>query len=149
MSDERPRLRPVDPVQISQDGEPMFALRDQSVETDGGVTLSSAALLVAALMDGTRTMAAIASDSSARLGRTVTESHVEQVRDALSKACLLQDERYQERMLRRRDEYRSAPVRQARHAGTVYPGDGAGCAAFLDQMLGDSGVRPGTRTFAG
>ncbi len=91
---QRPRLRRVESFPIRQSGgEVMFALRDPE-GFSGSVALPHQAAVLAALMDGSRTLAEMQTDFARQFGQQVDLADVEQVVRELDQRYFLDTDRF-------------------------------------------------------
>jgi hypothetical protein len=90
----------------------MFALRDGSGISESVVAVSREALQVAALMDGSLSLAEIHAESVRRLGDGIPFERIEELAGSLEKALLLDSERFRARRRGRSgvDERRGRPL---------------------------------------
>ena len=118
----RPRLRPLEIVPVASKGSPLFALRDPQGFCEP-IVMPHGAALVAALMDGRRTLAQIQAAFRDRVGVPLALADLKSLVGRFDEAHLLQGDRFE--ALRRRIEtaFLNAPVRPAAHAGRSYPDD--------------------------
>jgi hypothetical protein len=143
-----PRLRPgVDVASVgTEQGEDLVCLFDRQEPGGGQVVITRAGLLLASLLDGTRTAGAVRAAFGLRVGRAPSASEITAFVEQLDRANLLDSPSYRAGQQRVADEYRASPTRPAVHAGGAYPGDPAMLRGFLDArytMQGGPGVRPG------
>ena len=143
-----PPLRPgVDAVRLPSDGDDdLVCLFDRQDPSAGQVVMTRPGLLLATLLDGERTPAAVRAAFALRTGGTLRPGEVEEFVQKLDEANLLDSTRYRERQRRIADEYRSQAVRKAVHAGGAYPGEPSALRDFLDSRYlapGGPGRRPG------
>jgi AmmeMemoRadiSam system protein B len=115
----RPRLRPVEISPIEGDDEALFALVDPEGFGET-VVVPHGGVLLAMLMDGRRTLAALQAEFQAEAGIPLALSDLKRLVQQLDAACLLEGERFE---ARREDEirkYLAGPTRPAAFAGSSY-----------------------------
>jgi AmmeMemoRadiSam system protein B len=147
--DEHPALRPVEvDVVPVREGEPrLVVMRDPSDRELPPVVLSDGALEVLSLLDGQRTVEAVAAALQLR-GAAVPASKIRGFLEQLDQAGYLEGPRARHRLAERRARFRELGVRPAVHAGGAYP-DGLGelprflAAGYLD--ANGPGALPGSR----
>jgi AmmeMemoRadiSam system protein B len=130
----------------SQDGEELVCLFDRQDPSGGQVVITRGGLLLASLLDGARTPAAIRSVFALRTGSTLGPGEVEDFVRQLDSANLLDSPSYRERLRRVADTFRAQPARAAVHAGGAYPGEPAALRRFLESRYtadGGPGRTPG------
>jgi MEMO1 family protein len=122
--DEHPVLRPVElDVLPVREGEPrLILLRDSSDRELPPIVLTDGALEVLALLDGERTVEAVAAALQLR-GAAVAASQVRSFLEQLDQAGYLEGPRARHRLEERRARFRAREVRPAVHAGGAYPDD--------------------------
>jgi AmmeMemoRadiSam system protein B len=119
----RPRLRRVESFPVNQPGgEVVFALRDPE-GFSGSVVLPYHAAVLAALMDGTRTLAEIQADFQEQFHQPVDLADVERVISELDRRFFLDNDRFRARWKAEVETYLNRPVRPAAHAGGAYEAD--------------------------
>lgn len=147
----RPRLRAqLEALPVARDeGEPLYLLRDPWRLSERQLTVSLPALLLAGLLDGTRTLAEVQAEALRRHGGLVPLDALEELVAALEGALLLDGPH----LARAVAAFRADPVRPAACVGS-YPGEPAALRAFLDAQWTREGgpgappARPGERADA-
>lgn len=119
---EHPRLRPLEIFPLEHDGQTMFVFRDPEGFSDPAVLPYPAAVL-ATLMDGARSLAAIQDEFRLQVGQPVALTDVERLLAQLDEHYLLDSPRFRDHWQREFEAYVANPVRPAAHAGGAYPGD--------------------------
>ena len=135
--EEQPRLRPIEVFPIDDRGQRCLVLRDPGDSDLQPIALSDGAGQVLMLLDGQRTVEAIA----AALQLRGVPANAEQVRafvERLDEGGFLEGPRAEHRLEQRRAAFRARPLRVAVHAGGAYP-DGLDT---LPRMLADAYVHP-------
>jgi len=130
----RPQLRPLDIVPVGRKEELMFAVRDPEGFSQP-IVVSYGAAVLAALMDGRRSLAEIQSGFQDQVGAAVALSELEQFVRQLDEAYLLAGPRFDEHAGRQIRQYLAAPVRPAAHAGGAYEGDPEALRTQLDEFF--------------
>jgi predicted class III extradiol MEMO1 family dioxygenase len=143
-----PRLRPsIDVVEVgSEYGEDSVCLYDRQDPATGQTIITRAGLLLASLLDGSRTVSTVRTTFALRTGATLGAQEISAFVDQLDRANLLDSPRYHQTQRRVAREFRARSTRPAVHAGGAYPGDPAALTSFLDArytMQGGPGARPG------
>ena len=150
VTEQYPKLRPLDIKPYQQDGETLLLLRDP-LELSGqmlGVPRQLAPLL--ALCDGTRDLVGIHTALMVRWGVRIKSSMLNDVVDMLDRAYLLDNARARAAIQVALGKYRAEPFRVPSLAGGGYPGDAGALTPFLDafEVDGVAGEwprpRPGT-----
>lgn len=127
-------------------GEDLVCLYDRQDSSTGQVVITRGGLLLASLLDGTRTASAVRAAFALRAGASPSAEEIAAFVARLDEANLLDSPRYREGQRRIADEFRAGPTRAAVHAGGAYPGEPAALRRFLDKrytMTGGPGSRPG------
>jgi AmmeMemoRadiSam system protein B len=134
---ERPRLRRVESFPIRQSGgEVMFALRDPE-GFSGSVALPHQAAVLAALMDGSRTMAEMQTDFARQFGQAVDLADVEQVVRELDQRYFLDTDRFRARWRAEVEGFLNSRVRLPAHAGSAYAADPQELRRQIDALFTD------------
>ena len=122
---------------IEDNGRKLFCLRDRSEPAGEPLIVTEGALLLAALLDGERTLPALRAAFLLRSGATLAEPQIADFIRRLDEACLLDSDRYRQTAQRRRAEFHAAAVREATHAGAAYPDDPVELRELLDGLYLD------------
>jgi MEMO1 family protein len=127
-------------------GRELYCLRDRADAEAQPLLVSQAAVLLASLLDGERSLGAVRAAFTLRTGAPISEREIADFVRRLDEANLLESEAYRARQARQRAEFKAAIVRAAIHAGGAYPGEPDELQAFLDGLYAHEdgpGVRPG------
>jgi AmmeMemoRadiSam system protein B len=130
-----PRLRAIQIVPMTHQGQPALMLRDPLRLTDRVMVVSRQIGPVLALMDGTRSLDELRASLMVRAGMRVSNGELQHVVEQLDEALLLHSERFLEACDAALRRYRQAPYRQPLSAGASYPSDPDELAAMLDVYL--------------
>ncbi len=130
-----PRLRPIDPRPVEQNGELRYLLRDPLQLCDDMLIVPPALAAALAFCDGTRDAESICAAFALHYGRRIPLRAVEQLLDALDQACLLENERASAAQAAALDAYRRAPFRQPSCAGNSYPASAPALKRALNAYL--------------
>lgn len=133
--DERPKLRAVDLTPVPMDGQVRFALRDPLGISERVLLLTTPAVLVASLLDGTRTLREVQVDFFRQTGTLLMSEQIEELVRQLDESLLLDNERFRQALDAAVRAFRQMPVRPAVLAGSVYPDDPQQLRAFLDNFF--------------
>lgn len=139
-----PGLRPLDIRRVAEHGHAYFQLRDP-------LELSPHQLLVPvelgpllALLDGTRTLHRLRVELALRYGLDFAPGQLRELVDALSQACLLEDEVYAAAIRGAKDALLAAPFRPPALADRVYPADPEKLTTTLREYEEQAGAAEGT-----
>jgi AmmeMemoRadiSam system protein B len=129
-----PRLRALEafPIDEEDGGQRRLCLRDPSGLTEHVAMLPAAAVIVVALCDGTRDLAAIQSEIQKRYRERVPLSAIQNLLEQLDEGLLLDSPRFAEHRAKLHADFHAAPRRAAVHAGASYPSDPGSLRQFLD-----------------
>ena len=120
MSDERPRLRPVEAFPIEHEGERFLALRDPAGYAPAMAMLPGAVVEIVALFDGEHSIVDIQAELMRRHGEIVPRAQIESLIDGLDEHGFMEGERFAKRRAAVDGEFLAAPIRPASHAGGAY-----------------------------
>lgn len=134
-SEPIPALRPVETVPFEENGQQYLLLRDPQGFTDKVIAISTGAVPLLALMDGSRTASDIAAEFEARTGIAVNRGELDSIVSLLGDSHLLETHQFHQLRMRMEEEYRKLRVRAPALAGSGYPADAGALAALLDQYL--------------
>lgn len=115
----RPKLRCVEMLPYGNTADQLLAIQDPE-RLARSVVLPYGAALLAALMNGRRTLDEIQAEFKRRSGSPVSLADLEKLIAQLDEACLLETPRLHTMRRRIAEEYSSLPVRPAVHAGEAY-----------------------------
>lgn len=143
-----PRLRPsVDVAGLGpEQGEDAVCLYDRQDPSAGQAVITRAGLLLASLLDGSRTAKAVSVAFALRTGSTLGSAEIAGFVDQLDRANLLDSPRYHAGQRRIAEQFRARASRPAVHAGGSYPGEPAALRRFLEGWYtaeGGPGAAPG------
>ena len=130
MSDDYPKLRPVEAIPAQDD---VVCLRDPQGFSDKILMLHPQALFVVSLFDGRHSILDIQAAYTRRFGDLLFSDRIRELVEQLDNALFLDSERFRREKERVVDAYRSASVRPATHAGVSY---GAGAEEVQTQLDG-------------
>jgi AmmeMemoRadiSam system protein B len=138
-----PKLRPLEVVFVPDAAHGRrIVLRDTEGVAPGAVSVPEGLGPVLALLDGSHSYAAIAARASAA-GARVDAALVEELAQELDRALLLDTPRYHARRREIVDEFASARVRPAAHAGGAYPGGADALVRYIeDECLARAPAAP-------
>ena len=148
MSDDRPRLRPLDGYPVTQNGQKMFTLRDPSLVTERTATLPPAAVAVIQLCDGHTTRDEICAEFFKRYRQKLARPALDGLLASLDDAFLLDSDRFRQHSAKLFGEFAQAESRAPLHAGRSYPKDADALRKQLDMYFeppnGPGKPSPGT-----
>jgi AmmeMemoRadiSam system protein B len=120
MSDERPRLRPIEAFPVDHEGERFLALRDPSGYAASMVMLPGALVEIVALFDGAHSIVDIQAELVRRHGEIVPRAQIESLVAGLDEHGFMEGGRFEERRAAIDGEFLGSPIRPASHAGGAY-----------------------------
>jgi MEMO1 family protein len=132
MSDEHPRLRPVEAFPVDHGGERFLALRDPAGYAPSVVMLPGGVVEIVALFDGGHTIVDIQAELTRRHGEIVPRAQIEALIDGLDEHGFMESERFAERRAAIDGEFLGAPIRPASHAGGAYAAEPAELRLTMD-----------------
>ena len=149
MSQELPKLRPLNIRWITWQGQPVLSLSDPLRFTGGTALVPQAVVPLLALCDGTRDPDALRHGFLLRTGSNILPSQVDEFLQNLDEALLLDSPRFRDVRSKIEEEYRSGPFRKPALAGGGYPEDPDELLADLDgycHLVESNGRPPGRLT---
>jgi len=137
MHTEYPRARhDLEFIPFEHEGQTMILVRDRLDLVPWGTGVPSGILPVLALMDGRRSLEAIATEVTAMQdGRLVTAADVQGLLAELDEAGLLDSARYQEKKAAVAAAFAAQTVRDPIFAGQAYPEMPGALQPYLDELL--------------
>jgi hypothetical protein len=120
---EYPRLRPLEVFPTTFRGQQVFCLRDPMHYTDAIVSVPTQTAAILDLFDGRHSLLDIQEAFAHRFGVLLFREQLQQVIQSLDECLLLESPRFAGHREAVEDDFRRAPHRPARLAGTGYPGD--------------------------
>ena len=130
-SNDRPRLRHVEPRRVQYQGQPFIQLHDPLGIAERTILLPEGMAPLIALADGTRDAAGMQASMLLRTGVHIPQEQILELIQGLDEACLLDNDTYEAAVAAALTRYREADSRQPSHAGAVYPDSRARLAAAL------------------
>jgi AmmeMemoRadiSam system protein B len=131
----RLRLAAIDLFPVEERGRQLFCLRDRTEPEALPLILSEGALLLASLLDGTRTFEGVRAAFLLQTGSPLVDHELTSFLTRLERANLLESDRYRERLEQRVRSFREQRERPASHAGGAYPGTARELKPFLDRFF--------------
>jgi AmmeMemoRadiSam system protein B len=142
-----PRLRAVEAFPVRLDGQELICLRDPGCVAESALSVSRAAGIILALLDGTRSLADLQAEIMRRHGVLVYREELAGLIDTLDRHLFLESPRFDAERARLAEAFRRSPVRPAAHAGHAYEAEpaalGARLASFFEHPEGPG--RPAAR----
>ena len=129
---EYPRLRPVEVFPTTFRGQQVFCLRDPMHYTDAIVSVPPQTAAILDLFDGRHSLLDIQEAFARRFGALLFREQLQQVIQSLDECLLLESPRFAGHREAVEDDFRRAPHRPARLAGTGYPEDPEALRGELD-----------------
>jgi len=120
MSEERPKLRPLDLVPVRAGGRQAFLLRDPQRLSSAEMAVPADIAFLLGQLDGTRTVREAQLSYVRRFGTLLTTERISDLLKRLDEALLLESDRYREARARIEAEFRARATRPAAHAGQSY-----------------------------
>ena len=108
----RPRLRPVEPFPVQNDGQTMILLRDPLGLTTGDIALSPLAYLIATLMDGSRQLHEIQTEFFRQAGQMLAAEQLAELIQGLRRARYLEGPEFEEHYQKVASAYRVGTERR-------------------------------------
>ena len=136
--DDRPKLRPLQPIPVNDGGQQVVCLRDPTGLSNKTIALSPRAFFLAALCDGEHTIRDIQTAYVRRFGDLIMTDQIRQVIEQLDEALFLENARFEGHRRKLIESFARARRRKASHAGTAYPSDPAQLRALLDGFFTDA-----------
>jgi hypothetical protein len=121
MSDERPRLRPLEAFPVLENGQRHLALRDPSGMTDAIARLPPAVVAIVQLFDGETSRDEICTEYQRRYNAPLPRNVLDRIIDQLDQALLLDTERFRLHSASVFAEFTQSPVRAAHQAPASTP----------------------------
>ncbi len=123
MTDETPRLRPVEAFPVEEDGRPMIALRDPAGYTASILLLPPPVVEIVSMLDGRHSLLDIQAELTRRHGEIVPRADIERVVATLDEHGFMDSVRFAAVRAETDGRFLAAPTRPAAHAGGAYPAD--------------------------
>jgi len=135
MSEENPCVRPLEVVPVRTGEQLAFVVRDPEGLTEEMLVISPLAFYLMALMDGSRSVLDIQVEFARRFGSILPSEKIEELIAQLDSHHLLENENYRGWRKGIIEEFRRLPVREARHAGSAYPGEAEEARRMVDDII--------------
>ena len=118
-----PKLRPLEPQWVVQQGQAYVYLRDPLGLAGQAVLIPQHLAPLLALCDGTRDLGTLRTGLALRTGTQLTESQMTEFLESLDAALLLESSDFEQASAQALKDYREADHRMPSHAGLVYPAE--------------------------
>ncbi len=139
MPSDKPRIRPLEPLQIEHEGQTLFRLMDPVHLAQDTPVVTVAALLLVTMMDGEHTVADMQAEFARRTKMTLDGEIVRGLIRQLDDMHLLEGDAFDAYVA----DLLSSPIREATHAGGAYEADAAALREQLDGYFrADDGPGP-------
>jgi hypothetical protein len=135
VSDEFPRLRPVEAFPVDHEGQRMLALRDPAGYTPSIVMLPGPAVEIVALFDGSHTIVDVQAELMRRYGEIVPRAQIEALIEGLDAHGFMEGRHFAERRASIDGEFLASPIRPASHAGGAYAADPDELRVTMDEFF--------------
>jgi AmmeMemoRadiSam system protein B len=135
VSDEHPRLRPVEAFPIDHEGERFLALRDPAGYAPSMAMIPGPVVEIVAMFDGTHSVVDIQAELVRRHGEIVPRAQIESLIEGLDRYGFMEGPRFAERRAAVDGEFLAAPLRPASHAGGAYAADPDELRAAMDAFF--------------
>lgn len=146
----RPALRSLESIVVpDRKHGRVVVLRDTQGVTDRQAVIPQGLLPIVARFNGSRTCAEIASDLSGELGETVPVDAIVHLADELEKGLFLEGEAFEAAKRKIEEDFASAEVREASHAGGAYHDDADKLRVYLDESCLAQGRPNGKKNMLG
>ncbi|HYK87930.1 MAG TPA: AmmeMemoRadiSam system protein B [Acidobacteriota bacterium] len=130
-SDPKPKMRPVEAFPVRMEGQDFLCLRDPESFAERPIFLNSMLMFVVSRMDGTNTLRDIQADFFRATGQILPFEDLEGLSRQLDEHHFLDSASFRSFHRTLAEEFRNAPSRPARHAGTAYEKEPPKLAAQL------------------
>ncbi|HBZ56708.1 MAG TPA: AmmeMemoRadiSam system protein B [Syntrophobacteraceae bacterium] len=121
---ENPKLRTgVEALPVDVQGKTMILLRDQLGYCEDSLVFSPAAAQLLMRMDGTSSLRDLQADFMRQTGQLIYLEQLQEITAKLDEHLFLENERFQQRVLKEESRFRNDPVRRMSHAGKSYPAE--------------------------
>ncbi len=120
---EYPRLRTVEVFPTTFRGQQVFCLRDPMRYTDAVVSVLPQTAAILSLFDGRHSLLDIQEAFARRFGTLLFREQLQEVIQSLDECLLLESPRFASHREAVENDFRRAPHRPARLAGSAYPSD--------------------------
>jgi AmmeMemoRadiSam system protein B len=130
-SDLHPRLRPIEAFPVQMNGQSFVCVRDPEGLAEQPIFLNQALLFLVSRMTGEHTLRDIQADYFRATGEILPIETIEDLVAQLDERHYLDGPSFQRYYKALMQEYREAPSRPARHAGSAYE---ASCDALISQI---------------
>jgi len=120
VSEDYPRLRPVEAFPVDHEGERFLALRDPAGYAPSTVTLPGALVEIVALFDGAHSIVDFQAELVRRHGEIVPRAQIESLVSGLDQHGFMEGDAFEARRAAIDGAFLAAPTRPAAHAGGAY-----------------------------
>ena len=140
MSDERPRLRPLDMIPVQARGGQHFLLRDPHRLSAREMVVPADIAFLLSQLDGSRTVREAQVAYVRRFGTLLTTDNIKKLLGQLDEALFLETERFRQHKAQAEADFRARTTRAAAHAGRSYEETAAAFVSSWEPRLSDARV---------
>jgi MEMO1 family protein len=146
MTDDCPKLRPVEAFPLEHEGQSFIALRDPAGYTSSVLMVPFAMVEIVAKFDGEHSIADIQADVMRTQGELLFRHQIEALAQTLDEHGFIDGPRFAARQAAIDAAFLGAPARPAAHAGGAYPADAeelrATMSRFFEPPVGPGAIGP-------
>jgi MEMO1 family protein len=135
MSDDCPKLRPVEAFPVEHEGQSFIALRDPAGYTSSVLMVPFAMVAIVEKFDGEHSITDIQADVMRTHGELLFRHQIEALVETLDEHGLLDSPRFAARRAAIDAAFLGARSRPAAHAGAAYPADAAELTATMSRFF--------------
>jgi AmmeMemoRadiSam system protein B len=133
---KRPLLRKsLDIFPVEHEGQHLVAVRDPLGLADEPILVPGEILFLMSLMDGKKSVTDIQIAFTRKYGELIMSDRIQSIVNELDSKGYMESPAYTERVRRIEEAYRSAPMREASHAGQAYPDSISKLRAMLEEIV--------------
>lgn len=137
MQQHHPRLRYLEALHHTHDGNPVIVLRDPLQISDAVLMVPPALYPFLTLLDGTNSIPDIQKALTEQTGQPVSEHQIVHLVDQFDRAGFLHNARFRRLYRELLEQFRSSSLRKAVHAGISYPNEAAELQSVISTFYTD------------
>jgi MEMO1 family protein len=137
-----PRIRPVEAIPFSQDGERRICLRDPLGICEEMLFINEFTLFILSHFDGKHSILDIQADITRRTNEIIPSSQIQELIQQLDDALLMDTDRFRAHFDALKRTYAEEPVRMPSHSGVSYEADPAALRRHLDTLFEQAAPAP-------
>ncbi len=121
MTEEHPKLNPLEAFPVEHEGQRVICLRDPNSMSDKVMLLSQETVYIISLFDGSNSIENIQQKCEEKFGQRIPDEELDHLINQLDEALFLDSKKFHDNKKKIVEDFHSSKVRPSIHAGHSYP----------------------------